>query len=84
MMSKSKDDSNSGGTFVQKVINTEVFRYQSVLKCIEYQIVFYCVWNNKTTQKNLLTKVRALALDDSIYASPGISSDFFMLIIVKY
>ena len=37
----------------------------------------------KPAKKNLLTKARALALDDSIYASPGISSDFFVLIILK-
>ena len=54
------------------------------MKRIKYQIVFYCIWNNKNQPKFfLLTKARALALDDSIYGSPDISSDFFVLIIVK-
>ena len=80
-----------GGHLCRKSLKHKYFATLKVNKsvsiCFEaykYRIVFYCFWNNKTSQKIfLLTKARALALDDSIYASPGISSDFFMLIIVK-
>ena len=74
-----------GGHLCRKLLKWKYFATlkvnKSVLKHIKYQIVFYCVWNNKTSQK--MFEARALALDDSIYASPGISSDFFVLIIVK-
>ena len=87
MTSKSKNGGDSGGRLCRKLLKRKYFATltvnKSVLKRIKYQIVLYCIRNNKTSQKFLLTKARALALDDSTYASPSISSGLFALIIVK-
>ena len=77
-----------GGRLCRKLLKRKYFAMLKVNKsvsiCFETYKVLYCIWNNKTSQNIfLLTKARALALDDSIYSSPGISSDFFALIIVK-